>query len=403
MSTKTSGTVVFLGAGASKAFGLPLTDQILPKIVERLRPDQPADKRLFPGRDSEQFNKDLRRAFLALYPGLDLDRADEKSLPNITNVLSFFDHLILYDQPAALRFGRQDLIHCRRLLERAIMEVLIDTDLSKISEKIEDAQNCPPDSEVPDVDQRSITATQCEVLNRFIVWMKDKRTENGKPLNIITTNYDVAVETPIFQEIGRNKLEELEKLEKAIDFGFDWRNPYTEKLVPRPENPDYGIYKLHGSLNWLRCDLCGQLYLNPREVIAYLSFNKRQAWANTCACGSWPLRHLIVAPSMVRDVRDPHLLNVWRSATEALRTAKEWYIIGYSMPAEDLAIRSLLLRAFSARGLENGDGPLSERAGGAGPKVTVVQKGSSARPAYAAMFSRFDYLEGGLEELVGLE
>lgn len=44
---------------------------------------------------------------------------------------------------------------------------------------------------------------------------------------------------------------------------------------------------------------------------------------------------------MVRDIRDAHLLNVWRSATEALRTAKEWYIIGYSLPHEDLAIRSM--------------------------------------------------------------
>jgi hypothetical protein len=71
------------------------------------------------------------------------------------------------------------------------------------------------------------------------------------------------------------------------------------------------------------------VYVNPQEAIAYLSFSDQQCWANTCECGWFPLRHLIVAPSMVRDVRDPHLLNVWRSATEALRTAREWFIIGH--------------------------------------------------------------------------
>jgi len=392
-----SGTVVFMGAGASSAFGLPLTDKILPRIVERLRQDGQGVKQLFPGPDSARLNDDLRNAFLVLYPGLDLNLADDEGLPNITNVLSFLDHLILYDQPAGLRYGKEKLIHCRRLLERAIMEVLIDTDLSKIKEHLEDVQDYTPEIlEIPDMLPRGMDDSQRKVLDLFVAWMFRKRDENGGPLSIITTNYDLAVETPIFQKMG------LGSLETTVDFGFDWRNPFTDILVPRPQHPELGIYKLHGSLNWLRCDLCGQLYVNPREVIAYLSFNERQAWANTCACGEWPLRHLIVAPSMVRDVRDPHLLNVWRSATEALRIAREWYIIGYSLPAEDLAIRSMLLRAFSARGLEDGSRPLSERAGKAGPHLTVVQKGSSARPAYAAMFSKFDFIDGGLEQLVGL-
>ena len=392
-----SGTVVFMGAGASRTFGLPLTDQILPRILQRLRQNGAGGKQLFPGRDSARLNDDLRKAFLVLYSGLDLNLEEDQGLPNITNVLSFLDHLILYDQPAALRFGKKELVQCRRLLERAIMEVLIDTDLSQIKEHLEDAQDYTPEIlEVPDMTPRGMDDSQRQVLDRFVAWMFSKGKDNGGPLNIITTNYDVAVETPIFQKIGPKQLE------TAIDFGFDWRNPFTDVLVPRPQRPEIGIYKLHGSLNWLRCDLCGQLYLNPREVIAYLSFNERQAWANTCTCGEWPLRHLIVAPSMVRDVRDPHLLNVWRSATEALRVAKEWYIIGYSLPAEDLAIRSMLLRAYSARGLEDGSRPLRERAGKAGPRLTVVQKGSSARPAYAAMFSNFEFIDGGLEQLVGM-
>jgi hypothetical protein len=55
---------------------------------------------------------------------------------------------------------------------------------------------------------------------------------------------------------------------------------------------------------------------------------------------------MIVAPSLVRSIRDANLLAIWQSALESLRTADRWIIAGYSLPPEDLAILSILLRAF---------------------------------------------------------
>ena len=62
------------------------------------------------------------------------------------------------------------------------------------------------------------------------------------------------------------------------------------------------------------------------------------------------MRPVIVAPSMVRTIKDPDLLTIWRSALEAMRVADEWIIVGYSLPPEDIAIRSILVRAHSGRG-----------------------------------------------------
>jgi hypothetical protein len=45
-----SGTVVFMGARTSGAFGLPLTHEILPRIVQRLRRNGQGGQQLFPGR-----------------------------------------------------------------------------------------------------------------------------------------------------------------------------------------------------------------------------------------------------------------------------------------------------------------------------------------------------------------
>jgi hypothetical protein len=59
---------------------------------------------------------------------------------------------------------------------------------------------------------------------------------------------------------------------------------------------------------------------------------------------------------MVRTIRDPDLLTIWRSALDAMRIADDWIIVGYSLPAEDIAIRSILLRAYHGRG-RNGKQP----------------------------------------------
>jgi hypothetical protein len=95
-----------------------------------------------------------------------------------------------------------------------------------------------------------------------------------------------------------------------------------------------------------------------------------------------------VTPSFIRDIRDPNLLGIWTHALELLRKADEWIIIGYSMPPKDIAIRSLLIRAATARGLSDG------------PRITVVQYGKNPkiRAAYELFFEDCDYREEGLEK-----
>ena len=85
---------------------------------------------------------------------------------------------------------------------------------------------------------------------------------------------------------------------------------------------------------------------------------------------------------MVRDIRDPNILQIWMSALEAMRLAGKWHMIGYSMPPEDLAIRSLLIRAFHARGYRD---DMAQRKA---PEVTVVQLCESAITPFRLIFGR---------------
>jgi len=117
----------------------------------------------------------------------------------------------------------------------------------------------------------------------------------------------------------------------------------------RPNPPWFRYYKLHGSLNWLRCDLCEHVYLNYEWEIFGLVMEEKIHDYNSCHCGHGKLGLLLVTPSYMRDVREPNLTEIWRHAVEVLRTSEKWVIAGYSLPADDLLIRSMFIRAYAGR------------------------------------------------------
>ncbi len=180
-----------------------------------------------------------------------------------------------------------------------------------------------------------------------------------------------------------------EALPAQVDFGMTWREAGRRGPAhPRPQEPRLGIYKLHGSLDWLRCALCDHVYVHPARTIFREGGQLERGQGRRCACGYGPLRHLIVAPSTVREIQDPSLLSLWQGALEALRGADRWVVIGYSLPPEDVAIRSMLVRAFHGR----------ERP----PHLTVVGRGDGGEleQRYRLLFPDLLYDRGGVEGFV---
>jgi hypothetical protein len=375
MSTSRKTKVIFLGAGASAPFGFPLTKGILPWVLKSI-----SNNTLF-GNESLR-RTELKELINVIMPGLEQWQAgtsssgESEGLPLITDVLSLIDHLALNSNAASASLSSAKLTMLRKLLERAIFEALVrDYSVNALDLPAQFQENqgiaqergftFEGDSQAP------------TLLTTLGDWIQSE-FESGK-VTIISTNYDIAAETELFKRI------QFENIWSSVDFGFDVRDPITGRIVPRPDNPLFAVYKLHGSLNWLRCDLCDHVYVNPAGAIAYLAFLENAGDAGLCHCGFAPLRHVMVAPSIVRDVRDPNLLQVWRNSLEAMRVADEWIIIGYSMPPEDIAIRSLFLRALnSRRGLTK-------------PAITVVQLRDDTKAQYKLLFPNCDYQIGGIE------
>jgi hypothetical protein len=396
-------SVVFLGAGASRALGLPLTKDIFPLLLAGLTADSTSPQPLFGGDAVDQ--QCLKRCLEAMLPGLKDVPADpmaraawRDTLPPITDVLSAMAYLLLSANTPRPDVTLSELSHARMLLERAVFELLVRNEspdalhMEGVPDVVQDEWR--ETAQRPFLPQRS--SDYARETARVVDWFLELAPMPGDRVTLISTNYDIEVEQELYARLGYNVFD-------RVDFGMSVRDPGSGTVYVRPDAARVAVYKLHGSLNWLRCDLCDNVYVNPVGGVAYLSFllgddaerhKAENPWlsrleaggANQCHCGYRPLRHVIVAPSFVRDVRDPILMEIWRNAVEALRVADEWIIVGYSLPPEDVAIRSMLLRAYQGRDTE------------ARPHVTVVQlkQEEPELTRYRLLFPEHDYLAGGL-------
>jgi hypothetical protein len=346
-------TAFFTGAGTSKAIGYPLTREFTSRIRNELRA---ANETLFDGYVSGKIAKtrcrELRENLLRLMPGFEA-AADDK-LPLITDVFSLVEHAIAAGD--ALPIGDETrLRNCRDLLRMAITAILLD-DFNTAFDRSEEDQ------------------WQKRTLERLVEWYSGRGTD----IALVTTNYDIGLEYELY---GGKPLSEIQD---TIDLGFDWRAVGGGRVRVRPPDPSLRIYKLHGSLDTLRCRMCGHVYFNPAGTIAHQAFREEIDDDNRCECNrDLRLELNIVSPSLVRDIRDANLLSVWRSALEYMRRAQHWIIAGYSLPPEDLAIRSLLVRAYATARTR--------------PEVTVVQHGEDARPQYELLFPGCTYEPGGVD------
>ena len=379
ISKRKGSVAVFLGAGASKTFGWPLTYELLPLIIDGIiEEDLFEDERINRKKDNAADRELLTEALLALCPGLKLTRTalkkDRQRLPLVTSLLSMLDYSLSSGQALVSGLTLDEIKNARVLLERAIYETIEH-------EAIATGDRYWPSRE-PN-----------EFAHQLVRWLDGLRS-NVSAVGVITSNYDVAIEKA--WGFKRDDLHDVDDLSMSLDFGFDWIWPshrYPETIIRRPATAQRRLYKLHGSTNWLRCGLCDRVYINPKVDIAVYAYDRETTPNNGCHCGHFKLEVQIVSPSFVRDMRAPNLISVWQSALNWLRTADDWIIIGYSFPDEDLNIRSLFTRALAARS------ELQEW-----PHVTAIQFGDSQsiRTRYEAFFPRrrLTFLMNGLQDFL---
>lgn len=309
--------VLFFGAGAAVPFGYPTTEGILPAVREAISPAlKPNERRAWlrmAERHNPDLSKELRAGLKEVFPGL--RRLGKDDTVSIIDVLSLLDYLIASKQSLSPKFAGARLLTLRQNLAVCMNGVLRGSEKGHIR-------------------------------NDVVAWIKYQVSE-GNRVALVTTNYDTSYDWPLFRAIAPDN---ISRVFERVDFGTRVLNPHSAEF-DRPRDAAVAVLKLHGSLNALRCEQCGNLYINPKSRIETLEYWTELRNYNQCKCLG-RLRSILVAPSLIRDVREPHLLSIWNAALNELRLAHEWNFVGYSLPQEDIAIRSLLLRAFHGRRLE---------------------------------------------------
>ena len=158
---------------------------------------------------------------------------------------------------------------------------------------------------------------------------------------VITTNWDVLLDDALSMCTGVPPNYGTLGV-RLVDF-------YGNDLPDQHPNGARCLLKLHGSLNWLHCRRCNDLYVNTQLMVTpQRDLGTRFPYDVTCNCGA-ELTGLIVTPSYFKEYKNVHLANVWRVAQKGLEDSSRWIFIGYSLPDDDFHIRGMLLRSLAIR------------------------------------------------------
>jgi hypothetical protein len=322
-------SVYFLGAGFSRALGLPNTAELLFEVHKLARSQTPA----------LTIDRKLRDAYKYFYP--------EEATGFVPDVVDFFSVLRAYEDVAVGDDGKPRFAggfkHPGLLTELRLLVVRL------LCDRLRQVQISPDGSPVLD--------------------------EMLKPGNVvITSNWDLFVEW-----YARNRSVRL-------------------RLGGDPEDQTLTLLKLHGSLDWTEPRYRKPGYVDAdyavlRELqnsrpypIKLKSSDMLRVRAVENLSKSWQfIKARIERPHMImmsqgKTVDLAPIQSMWDDAYTALCAAKELAIIGYSLPHDDVEIRTLL-RA----GVSRGTSP---------PRVTVQNPdpGTHVRVrTYVSRTARSDY------------
>jgi hypothetical protein len=320
--------VIVFGAGATAACGGPTTDQILPSAFQGFYgPTLPASFQ------REDFFGTVEQFLVNVFqlPASQSGRTAQH-YPSLPLLLSLIDTAIDRGQP----FAGQTVEDLRKV--RASLEYLI---FAVLYESLQHTEEENP--------YRKTFNALCKL---------------GIEPVVISLNYDVIADNALFAlalqattpgPAGRPA--DQRSQHRLPNYGCDIR---TAAYSERPHN--FGsLLKLHGSLNWIYCPNCHRLdiglvevgpeMLSTRKVLEdlYQEVNlhdKYSCQGAFCKDCQFPTRPVLITPTFRKDYRNPHIAQVWYDAERALRNADRVFLVGYSLPSDDVEVVYLLKRGL---------------------------------------------------------
>jgi hypothetical protein len=248
--------------------------------------------------------------------------------------------------------------------------------------------------------RRVLLARMMYMLNKRYVEAERNKSNEWKKLDRFFKHLDV--DHSAFVSINWDTVIERRLTERRNLVDFDYgcgalaaRFPNKGHVVAErrfaSESKRMPVVKIHGSVNWLYCDNCRQLYWFPPDEAVRVAMQlitareaKRLKVRDAEACERWrcpncssvPLTTRIATFSFLKALDFPMFEKSWVSAERLLRNANKWIFIGYSLPGADYEFKHLLKRVQLSRKKP--------------PEFAVITGGSDADTDYTYMnYQRF--------------
>jgi hypothetical protein len=197
-------------------------------------------------------------------------------------------------------------------------------------------------------------------MNRLIAWTLDEAT-------LFEVNSGRIVSSSVYERfaalIRKLSLEDPNSSRCAV-ITFNYDLALDMALHGQGLNPDYGLssfsdppagavdlLKLHGSIGWRKCsaDLCGTVVPEVIPRLDRFAQTAKMKWSQLRKTLNASARHCdsnidgecVIVPPSWNKTEMPGLVNVWKRAAAALKTATTIIVCGYSLPETDSFFRYL--------------------------------------------------------------
>ena len=308
-----SKTVYVLGAGFSRDANVPLQNEILLQILDRLAAGEIADP-------------SLRHILNCL--------SSSGAVPNLGDVFTLFDQALAEEQ-CSLGLTWPDLAKARRALMDEVLTVIHQATQAAKEEALDFYQ--------------SLAAA---LLTRRI-----RAGQQADPFSVVSLNWDCLLENAIYSCLKRaGALRQVDVDYCCYTTPLSSGCPHTPSVLQKARGIfNVKVLKLHGSANWLLCAGCAQLFTGLGAEDEHWD---QYVWPQFCpfcqgVASSEPgateaprLEPFFVTPTFLKVFENPHIRMVWHNAYMELVEATRVVFVGYSLPEADYHLRALLRRAI---------------------------------------------------------
>jgi len=151
---------------------------------------------------------------------------------------------------------------------------------------------------------------------------------------VLSLNYDILIDNALFN------------LGKTTDSGYGMNffraNQDGKWVRPSLDSSEVTLLKLHGSLNWVRCSLCGALllYRYRKQTLDQVQLFQ----CPRCSSGETAAERMMIPPIQSKDYRDRDMAFLWVQADRLMKEFSRIVCVGYSFSPLDFDMGSLLRR-----------------------------------------------------------